>query len=475
MATAEKPIWFQSSREQLDALLLEVCDGLQLRPSRHELAVERYGTVNEILEKAGSPFRFLRPRIFPQGSMALGTTCKPVEGPHDLDFVLQIDAPHWRWHPLAGLSALYECLSSNETYRKMISLKNRVVRLTYADEFYMDILPAYTDLSSGGTCILVPDRARVSLCPSNPEGFILWFRNRCLTRTRRVMEKAKPVPAQEAVHEKEPLQLAVQLLKRWRDLAFAEECLAPFSKTSERGGTRIRRRITHSKLEFEDCRRSGPSSWPVGVKRTKNWSAYSANTFERRSSSERNACRKREKQVHSPSDRQAPSPDLPAASRESVQTCFTAMRRFIREKFLTAMQQDQFVRSRFPHFRRTTNRGDRIKWRGTLQPSPRSDLYEVEIVYEIPCRPHIQVVTPRLTTWGDLKRQPHTFRDGSLCVHQAHEWHGNKLIAETIIPWTCLWLAFYETWLETGCWLGEGTHPDLPEHSPFGEIVGAAA
>src|SRR2546429_118211 len=174
----------------------------------------------------------------------------------------------------------------------------------------------------------------------------------------------------------------------------SSEIPAIFSKTSERGGTRIRRRITHSKLEFEDCRRSGPSSWPVGVKRTKNWSAYSANTFKRR---------------------------------------------------------------------------------GTLQPSPRSDLYEVEIVYEIPCRPHIQVVTPRLTTWGDLKRQPHTFRDGSLCVHQAHEWHGNKLIAETIIPWTCLWLAFYETWLATGCWLGEGTHPDLPEHSPFGEIVGAAA
>src|SRR2546429_6483081 len=84
------------------------------------------------------------------------------------------------------------------------------------------------------------------------------------------------------------------------------------------------------------------------------------------------------------------------------------MLRFIREKFLTAMQQDQFVRSRFPHFRRTTNRGDRIKWRGTLQPSPRSDLYEVEIVYEIPCRPHIQVVTPRLTTWGDLRSEEHT-------------------------------------------------------------------
>jgi len=229
MATAQKAIWFQSSREQLDAVLLEVCDEVQLTPTRYELAVDRYGTVNEILEKPGSPFQFLRPRIFPQGSMALGTTCKPVVGPHDLDFVLQIDAPQWSWHPLAGLSALYEFLASNETYRKMISLKNRVVRLTYADEFYMDILPAYTDRSSGGTCILVPDRARVSLRPSNPEGFILWFRNKCLTRTRSLMEKAKPVPAQEAVREKEPLQLAVQLLKRWRDLAFADECLAPIS------------------------------------------------------------------------------------------------------------------------------------------------------------------------------------------------------------------------------------------------------
>jgi hypothetical protein len=93
----------------------------------------------------------------------------------------------------------------------------------------MDILPAYTDSASGGTCILVPDRARVSLCPSNPEGYILWFRNRCFTRRRLLLEKAKPVPSQQAVHEKEPLQLAVQLLKRWRDLAFEDQCLAPIS------------------------------------------------------------------------------------------------------------------------------------------------------------------------------------------------------------------------------------------------------
>jgi hypothetical protein len=59
MATAQKAIWFQTSQEQLDAVLFEVCEELQLTPARYQMAVERYGTVNEILEKAGSPFHFL--------------------------------------------------------------------------------------------------------------------------------------------------------------------------------------------------------------------------------------------------------------------------------------------------------------------------------------------------------------------------------------------------------------------------------
>jgi hypothetical protein len=229
MATAQRAPWFLTSKEQLDGLLLDVCDELQLSPTRYQLAVERYGAVNQFLERQGSPFQFFHPRIFPQGSMALGTTSRPVEGPHDLDFVLEIDAPYWQWHPLAGLHSLHQFLSGNETYRKMISMKNRVVRLTYADEFYMDILPAFKDSASGGTCILIPDRARVSLCASDPEGYILWFRNKCFTRRRLFLEKAKPIPTRQAVHEKEPLQLAVQLLKRWRDLAFEDQCLAPIS------------------------------------------------------------------------------------------------------------------------------------------------------------------------------------------------------------------------------------------------------
>jgi hypothetical protein len=130
MATLQKAVWFQTAKEELDSHTLEICEELQFSPRRHKPAEQRYGAVNQLLEREGSPLRSFRPRIFPQGSMALETTCKPVEGPHDLDFVLQLDAPYWRWPALAALNALYEFLSSRETYGKMISTKNGVVRLT---------------------------------------------------------------------------------------------------------------------------------------------------------------------------------------------------------------------------------------------------------------------------------------------------------------------------------------------------------
>lgn len=139
------------------------------------------------------------------------------------------------------------------------------------------------------------------------------------------------------------------------------------------------------------------------------------------------------------------------------------------------MQQDLYVRSRFPGFERRTNHGTVITWQGKLQPSPRSDIYVVQIRYEVPFRPVVRVISPRLSTWGNLKRQPHTFDDGSLCLHEAHEWNGNRLVAMTIIPWASLWLEFYETWLDTGCWLGEGTHPALPQHSPRRSELQSAA
>lgn len=162
--------------------------------------------------------------------MALGTTVKPIEGPHDLDFVLELSLAHYQVDPMNLIDCLYQFLKAHGVYGSMASLKNRCVRIEYANDFYMDILPACQSSSGNGTCVKVPDRARRGWCDSNPKGYISWFEGRArAVFVGRMLDKAEPIPAQEAVAVKKPLPLSVQLLKRWRDQRYDDVELAPIS------------------------------------------------------------------------------------------------------------------------------------------------------------------------------------------------------------------------------------------------------
>ena len=154
--------------------------------------------------------------------MRLGTTVRPIAGPHDLDFVCELSLSHALVEPIKLLQALYSHLGQHGTYRDMVSLKNRCVRITYANEFYMDLLPACQDHGAGGTCIQVPDRDTKSWKPSDPLGYGEWFKRKCMPAMRKfAADSAEPLPGLEGVEDKSPLQLAVQLIKRWRDIHYA--------------------------------------------------------------------------------------------------------------------------------------------------------------------------------------------------------------------------------------------------------------
>ncbi|HPT25868.1 MAG TPA: nucleotidyltransferase [Bryobacteraceae bacterium] len=228
MAATVPAFFTDDAQAQLDDLLMLVCEELQLAPSRYRLAVERYGAVSRVLEGEGSPFRGIPQSIYPQGSMALGTTVHPLDGPHDLDFVFELGIPHQRIDPMALLGTFYKFLKGHGTYSEMVSLKNRCVRITYANDFYLDVLPSCKDLQLGGTCIQVPDRELANWSPSNPKGYVEWFRD-ASTRLYIVEKAAQPVPPQQPADEKLPLQLAIQLMKRWRDVFYPNPKQAPIS------------------------------------------------------------------------------------------------------------------------------------------------------------------------------------------------------------------------------------------------------
>lgn len=122
----------------------------------------------------------------------------------------------------------------------------------------------------------------------------------------------------------------------------------------------------------------------------------------------------------------------------------------------------QYVRMRkhFPNFQVIWEKG-MIIWYGRIQPTPLSDQYDIRINYRLGAAPVVNVLSPRLRTGPNNEPIPHIYNSGALCLYRpwANEWTPNLSIAETIVPWTYLWLYFYELWQATGRWHGGGEHP----------------
>jgi hypothetical protein len=223
----------------LDVLLFDVCDNLQLTSAQHDKAEGRYQAIANVIGGDNSPFRYWDTTLYPQGSMRLRTTVKPTSTPHDLDIVCEFDVSHDSVDPLSLLDEMFELFSSHGVYGGMVTKKNRCVRIEYKDEFWLDVLPACRDGNNGGTCVQVPDRELGKWKPSNPIAYADWFKD----ASRRIIVKfsdsrreiivadstIEPLPALQATEEKTMLQLVVQLLKRWRDIHYAESNYPPIS------------------------------------------------------------------------------------------------------------------------------------------------------------------------------------------------------------------------------------------------------
>jgi hypothetical protein len=102
-----------------------------------------------------------------------------------------------------------------------------------------------------------------------------------------------------------------------------------------------------------------------------------------------------------------------------------------------------------------------VSWTGELQPAALSDKYMVRIQYTFGRRPRVFVLRPTLQARVARERIPHTFSDGSLCLHVREDWTPAMFIADTIVPWTSLWLYYYEVWHAIGEWLGGGHEPGV--------------
>lgn len=205
----------------LDDLLKRICARLQLSSTQHQQASDRYEAVGAWISRPDSPLYVWKPRIYPQGSLRIGTSLKPIaRNVHDLDLVCEMDFDWTVADPIWVLNLLEQALRDNGTYRGMIERKNRCIRLVYANEFHLDILPGAPDLRGPKFAIKVPDRGQLAWKGSNPIGYGNWFESKATYRVFAEDTKMEPIPDQEDMDEKSPLKFAVQLMKRYRDIEF---------------------------------------------------------------------------------------------------------------------------------------------------------------------------------------------------------------------------------------------------------------
>lgn len=206
----------------LDFLLAEVARALQLTLEQHALAVKHYTTIADWLVVPGTSVAQFKPTIYSQGSMALETTVRPRKREeYDLDFVCQMLN--------TGLSAMevfqlvFKRIREHGTYAPMLKPMNRCVRIDYAHNFHMDIIPAEVDRDRGGTAILVPDRELKAWTPSNPLGYVAWFAQRTTITLPGLRKAMAPLPGPTPSDEKPALTIVVQLMKRRRDMLCDDE------------------------------------------------------------------------------------------------------------------------------------------------------------------------------------------------------------------------------------------------------------
>lgn len=240
------------SLSQFDRHLTAIADELDVPASRYEAAERAYASVGNWLDRPDSSIRKLHPKVYPQGSFALGTAIRPIseEENYDVDLVCQLVGTKTEWTQMALKEAVARELHA---YAKAHSMaepteKRRCVTLNYADgaQFHLDSLPSLSDGADqrrlieaaglatdfSGTAIAITDfehpnyrRISPSWPASNPLGYATWFRGvmKTVFDARRQQLALAARASVEQIPEyrvKVPLQRVVQLLKRHRDIYF---------------------------------------------------------------------------------------------------------------------------------------------------------------------------------------------------------------------------------------------------------------
>ena len=133
-------------------------------------------------------------------------------------------------------------------------------------------------------------------------------------------------------------------------------------------------------------------------------------------------------------------------------------------KVLTLPQQHLFLRTS-PLLIGADGRltATELIWKFDACPDPLSRTYRLRLRYASEKAPSVTVDSHDLRELSGGRTPPHLYHNPDrLCLYLpgTEEWDHRQRLDQTIVPWSFLWLAYFEHWLATDEWGGGGQHPD---------------
>jgi hypothetical protein len=226
--------FFSNYSLQREELLARIAHELQLDQSRIERMERAYNAVYELIKKDDVFFHDLDIEIYAQGSKRIGTTVKPINGnDFDLDTVLHIHSLYSKFNPSQIYNALVKVIEEDDYYKSIREKKDRCIRLNYKGDFHMDILPGCMLEYNDKEKIAIPEKKLSGWSSGNPKGFANWFLEIANSVEEPILKafsesilkanvESEPLP-NDNIYEKTPLQRAVQLVKRYRDIYYQDK------------------------------------------------------------------------------------------------------------------------------------------------------------------------------------------------------------------------------------------------------------
>jgi hypothetical protein len=236
-----------ASYSVLDVMLADIAVRIQLTPTDYQRAVAHYDAINQWIDREDSPLHGRVQLVYAQGGFMIGATTArhASDANFDIDVMAQIIWPA-DIDPEIALSTLHRAIRGERgsRYYLKVERKTRCSTVHY-DGMHLDVTPAvrlvYREERTGyifHSKPSDPNEPKLRLL-ANPYGFGQWFlastpadevfglyfEKASLDYDRlrwNILAKADadPVPNQMPVYRKSRAVICLQLIKRWRNLAY---------------------------------------------------------------------------------------------------------------------------------------------------------------------------------------------------------------------------------------------------------------